>query len=60
MAHWKHLSCKIKYVIATEYLALKSKPNANKYHFFMEITPTEDTIFEPGGTTDSKFKSYPD
>jgi hypothetical protein len=60
MAHWKLLLRNIKYVITTEYLALKLKPNANKYHFPMEGTPTEDTRLGLGGTTNSKVGADPD
>jgi hypothetical protein len=60
MAHWKLLLCNIKHVITTKYIALKLKPNANKYHFFMEGTPTEDKGLTLGGTRDSKFGTDPD
>jgi hypothetical protein len=60
MAHWKLLLRNIKYVITTEYLALKLRPNANKYHFFLEGTTTEDKGLNLGGTTDSKFGADPD
>jgi hypothetical protein len=59
MAHWKVLLCNIKYVTTTEYLAFKSKPNANKYHFLMEGTPTEYTRLPLGGTTNSIFGADP-
>jgi hypothetical protein len=42
MGHWKLWLCNIKYVITTEFFALKRKPNANNYHFFMEGISTED------------------
>jgi hypothetical protein len=57
MSHWKLLLRNIKYVITTEYLALKIKPNAKKYQLFMEVTPTKDTELALGGTTDSEFGS---
>jgi hypothetical protein len=59
MAHWKLLLSNIKYVITTEYLALKLKPNANKYHFLIEVTPREDKGLTLVGTRDSKFGADP-
>jgi hypothetical protein len=53
--HWKLLLRNIKYVITTGYLALKLKPNANTFNFFMEGTQTEDKGLTLGGTTDSEF-----
>jgi hypothetical protein len=47
-------------VTTTEYLALKLKPIARKYHFLMEVIPTEDIEFALGGTSDSKFGADPD
>jgi hypothetical protein len=58
-AHWKFLLRNIKYVITTEYLALKLKPNANKFHFFMEGSQTKDKGLNLGGTTDSEFGADP-
>jgi hypothetical protein len=60
IAHWKLLLRNIKYVITTEYLALKLKPNANKFHFFMEETQTEDNGITLGGTMDSEFGAAPE
>jgi hypothetical protein len=54
MAHWKLLLRNIKYVITTEYLALKLKLNANMFHFFMEGTQTEDKGLTLGGSTDNR------
>jgi hypothetical protein len=57
MASWKLF---FKYVITTEYLALKLKPIAHKFCFFMEGTPTEGKGLNLGGTRDSKFEADPD
>jgi hypothetical protein len=59
-AHWKLLLRNIKYVITTEYLAIRLKPNANKFHFFMEGTQTEDKGLTLGETVDSEFGADPD
>jgi hypothetical protein len=60
MAYQKLLLCNIKYVIITDYLALKLKPNANKYNFLGEGTPTEDTRLALAVKTNSKFVADPD
>jgi hypothetical protein len=59
-AHWKLLLRNIKYVSTTEYLPLKMKPNANKFHFFMEGTQTDDKGLTLGETTDREIRADPD
>jgi hypothetical protein len=55
IGHWKLLLRCIKYIITTEYLALKLKPNAKGPSFEMEGIQDKDGRAEMEGVSDSEF-----
>jgi hypothetical protein len=55
IGHWKLLLRCIKYIITTEYLALKLKPNAKGPSFEMEGLHDKDRRAEMEGVSDSEF-----
>jgi hypothetical protein len=57
IAHWKLLLRCIKYVISTEYLALKLKPNTKELSFDIEGTIDGANLTELEGISDSEYRS---
>jgi hypothetical protein len=55
IAHWKLLLRCIKYVITTEYLALKLKPNTKESNFDIEGTTDGADLTELEGISDSEY-----
>jgi hypothetical protein len=55
IAHWKLLLRCVKYVITTEYLALKLKPNTKNSNFDIEGTADGADLTEMEGISNSEY-----